>query len=381
MERNDFLEGMSHAACTVSVITTEGVHGRAGLTVSAMCSVSADPPSLLVCVHHQSKACEALRKNGVMCVNVLRDDQSHVSDTFAGRVKAPGGDRFSGAQWTSGTTGSPALANALVNFDCTIREHFQFGSHYIFIGEVKDIRYHQSGRALVYANRAYGRSVELGEFAVPIDGDTEHECLRLGCFVTLGPFFMPGLMADFLRDNSVTFQLFEGTQEKLTRGLENNEFDVALMYELDTSDILCTHLLAEVSPHVLLPAAHPLVQSTQISLHDLAGEPMVLLDILPSRDYFCSLFDEVGITPHIAFRSPSFEMVRGMVGNGLGYTLLVSKPANSMSYDGSALVTRPIKEDITPGRIVLAHRKDVPTSKLVDSFISRAGLFFSQWNQ
>ena len=192
---------------------------------------------------------------------------------------------------------------------------------------------------------------------------------------------MPGLMADFLRDNSVTFQLFEGTQEKLTRGLENNEFDVALMYELDTSDILCTHLLAEVSPHVLLPAAHPLVQSTQISLHDLAGEPMVFLDILPSRDYFCSLFDEVGITPHIAFRSPSFEMVRGMVGNGLGYTLLVSKPANSMSYDGSALVTRPIKEDITPGRIVLAHRKDVSTSKLVDSFVSRAKLFFSQWNQ
>ena len=61
MIRDNFLQGMAHAASTVSVITTDGAHGREGVTVSAMCSVSADPPSLLVCVHHLSKACEALQ--------------------------------------------------------------------------------------------------------------------------------------------------------------------------------------------------------------------------------------------------------------------------------------------------------------------------------
>ncbi len=379
MERNEFLEGMSHAACTVSVITTDGVQGRTGLTVSAMCSVSADPPSLLVCVHHQSKACEALCKNGVMCLNVLRDDQSYVSDTFAGRIKAPDDDRFSCGDWTRLTTGAPVLKGALVNFDCSISEHFQFGSHYIFIGEVKDIHYRKSGRALVHANRAYGRLFELDHFVATSETESERPCLRLGCFVTLGPFFLPRLMADFLQKHSAIFHLFEGTQQQLIQGLENNDFDIALMYDFNISGTVCTHSLAKVSPHVLLPAAHPLAQSTQISLHELVNEPMVLLDIPPSRDYFCSLFEEVGITPHVAFRSPSFEMVRGMVGNGLGYTLLVSKPANSMSYDGSALVSRPIKENTSPGHIVLAHRTNDFLSKLHDSFISHTSTFFSQW--
>ena len=84
--RTRFLNGMSHAACTVNVVTTDGPAGRAGVTVSAMSSVSADTdkPTLLVCVHHMSPAATAIVENRVFCVNVLRDDQSHISDTFAG---------------------------------------------------------------------------------------------------------------------------------------------------------------------------------------------------------------------------------------------------------------------------------------------------------
>src|SRR6202789_4634791 len=80
--RQQFLHGMSHAACTVNVVTTDGVAGRHGGTVSRMVSVSADTPqpTLLVCIHHLSPVAEALLKNGVFCVNVLRDDQAHISD-------------------------------------------------------------------------------------------------------------------------------------------------------------------------------------------------------------------------------------------------------------------------------------------------------------
>ena len=86
--RRNFLAAMSHAACTVSVVTTDGPAGRAGVTVSAMASVSADTPqpTLLVCVHHLSHAAEAILGNAAFCVNVLRDDQSDISDHFAGRV-------------------------------------------------------------------------------------------------------------------------------------------------------------------------------------------------------------------------------------------------------------------------------------------------------
>jgi flavin reductase (DIM6/NTAB) family NADH-FMN oxidoreductase RutF len=84
--RRRFLIGMSHAACTVNVVTTDGAAGRHGVTVSAMVSVSADTPqpTLLVCIHHLSPVADALLKNGVFCVNVLREDQAHISDSFAG---------------------------------------------------------------------------------------------------------------------------------------------------------------------------------------------------------------------------------------------------------------------------------------------------------
>lgn len=115
--RDRFLEGMSYAACTVNVVTTGGAHGRAGVTVSAMCPVSADPPSLLVCVHRLSRASEIIRNNGVLCVNVLRDDQASISDTFAGRIPTKSDDKFSCAGWRRCATGSPVLENALVAFD------------------------------------------------------------------------------------------------------------------------------------------------------------------------------------------------------------------------------------------------------------------------
>src|SRR5258708_24655643 len=90
--RQQFLLGMSHAACTVNVVTTDGVAGRHGGTVSAMVSISADTPqpTLLVCIHHLSPVADALLANGVFCVNVLRDDPAHISHNFAGRSGARG---------------------------------------------------------------------------------------------------------------------------------------------------------------------------------------------------------------------------------------------------------------------------------------------------
>ena len=163
MIRDQFIEGMSRAACTVTVVTTDGAAGRAGVTVSAMTSVSADSPSpsLLVCVHHKSAAADAILKNGAFCANVLRDDQSHVSDTFAGRLKTPSGDKFDCAEWRVLKSGAPVLSNALVAFDCHLRNHFQWGSHFIFIGELADIAVNEALPPLIYANRAYGTPVSF----------------------------------------------------------------------------------------------------------------------------------------------------------------------------------------------------------------------------
>jgi flavin reductase (DIM6/NTAB) family NADH-FMN oxidoreductase RutF len=156
MLEDRFLEGMSRAASTVSIVTTEGAAGRAGVTVSAMCSVTAERPALLVCIHQLSPACAAIRANGNFCVNVLRADQSAISETFAGRRPAAGGDKFACASWRRLATGAPALAGGLVAFDCTLMKPVEWGSHCIFIGDVVDVELAEAGRALIYAHRSYG---------------------------------------------------------------------------------------------------------------------------------------------------------------------------------------------------------------------------------
>jgi flavin reductase len=156
-QRTAFLEAMSQIASTVNVITTDGAHGRAGVTVSAMSTVSADTPepSLLVCVNRSSSACPVILKNGVFCVNVLRHDQSAISDVFAGRGVTPDGDKFSCTEWVNQSTGSPRMTDPLVAFDCRLSHVELFGTHYVIFGEVADIFIAAQGVPLIYANRNY----------------------------------------------------------------------------------------------------------------------------------------------------------------------------------------------------------------------------------
>ncbi len=380
MNQRLFLEGMSHAACTVSVITTYGPAGRAGVTVSAMTSVSAEPPTLLVCIHHLSSACEKLKTNGVMCVNVLSEDQTVISDTFAGRIGFPGSDKFSCAKWVTRSTGAPNLENALIAFDCQINSHFQVGTHFIFIAEPRDIHIRQQGNALIYANRAYGITHRQDSFvAVRNEGD-ETDVLHIACFATIGPFFIPGLVRTFLKIAPNTmFRLFEGSERDIEETNRTSPFDLILMYDSPAVVNRPRETLATVSPHVLLPSGHPLCSHHVISLEELTEHPMILLDISPSRDFFTSLFEGHNLKPNVRFRSPSFETVRGMVANGLGYSILVSRPASAMSYDGSALVTRPLKESVTPGRLIMRRRETGDATELVDQFADHTRKFFTHW--
>jgi len=153
--RERFLAAMSHAVTGVNVVTTDGIR-RAGATVSAMSSVSADPPMVLVCIHRQAPTCAAVRENGVFCVNVLGDGQSRLASVFAGQVPAPNGDKFACARWQRLETGAPVLGDALLAFDCRVVEARDAGTHTVFIGQVVDTT-GRGGTPLLYSNRCYGR--------------------------------------------------------------------------------------------------------------------------------------------------------------------------------------------------------------------------------
>jgi flavin reductase len=154
-QRAAFLDGMSRTAASVSVVTTDGDAGRGGVTVSSMTSVSADPPTMLVCIHHETLTAEQIVKNQVFCVNILRNDQADLSNVFAGFADPPGGDKFTIGQWQSGPTGAPRLGDGLVTFDCRMIDSHRSGSHIVFIGEVLETTA-IDGKPLIYGSRSYG---------------------------------------------------------------------------------------------------------------------------------------------------------------------------------------------------------------------------------
>lgn len=354
--RQQFLTGMSFAASTVNVVTTDGPAGRLGVTVSAMSSVSADGarPTLLVCVHHLSAAANAIIENGVFCVNVLRDSQSNVSDSFAGRIKQPGGDKFACAEWLTGVTGSPRVAGALAAFDCRLKSQQRVGTHHVFIGEVEEISTAEAGSPLIYANRAYGTPAPLFHAPASSTGET----LAVGVFHTFAPYVLPEILTQLAaRGYGVETRLFAGDQDDILKSLRLGETDIALLYDFDIGPEFEVRRLAALDPYVLLPEAHPLAGRHAVSLSDLAGLPMVLLDSPPSGQYFRSLFAAAGLTPDIRYRSSSFETVRSLVAHGLGFSLLTTKPAAAMSYDGRSLVTCRLTDETAKSQLALVTRK------------------------
>jgi len=375
--RTRFLTAMSHAACTVNIVTTDGPAGRAGVTVSAMASVSADSalPTLLVCVHHLSPAAARIIENGVLCVNVLRDDQSYISDTFAGRFKDEVGDKFDCTEWVNCASGAPRIADPLVAFDCRLMSSERIGTHHVLLCEVQSTHISGTGSPLIYANRAYGTSNRIeGATSLGQAKGEQNSTLLVGCFHSFGPYMMPRLMRQL---DGVSVRLIEGDHRRLRESLLSGECEIALLYDLDLDDNFTTTLLDEMTPYVLLPQGHPLADQAEIMPADLATEPMVLLDAPPSRDYFTGLLTQAGITPLIAHRTTSFEMARGMVGHGLGYTILVTKPAMSMTYDGMPLVTRPLIGNHPAVRIVLARRAGVDLSPAARRFAALCSAEFS----
>jgi flavin reductase (DIM6/NTAB) family NADH-FMN oxidoreductase RutF len=376
--RQQFLHGMSHAACTVNVVTTDGAAGRHGVTVSAMVSVSADTPqpTLLVCIHQLSPVVSALLENGVFCVNVLRDDQAHISDNFAGRSGAQGAAKFDCAAWTTQQTGAPRVVDCLVAFDCRVTASERVGSHFVVFGSVQDIFVAGGGAPLIYANRAYGVPRRFHQRRTPRGGATAAH-LAVGCYQVFAPYIVPALVSRLTKLHpEIELTLVEADQDHLIASLRRSDTDIALLYDFGLSEELNIERLAELSPYVLLAEGHPLAAAAAIAIEDLIPESLVLLDVEPTRNYVLSLFRDLGVEPHVGFRSRSLEMVRGFVGHGLGYSILATKPANNMTYDGRALVARPLTRSFKNSGLVLATLKGRTLSAIAQEFAEHCRVFF-----
>ncbi|WP_378212476.1 LysR substrate-binding domain-containing protein [Aquicoccus sp. G2-2] len=371
--REKFIGGMSHAASTVNVVTTDGRAGRGGMTVSAMASVSADTPrpTLLICVHHQSPVAQQIIENGVFVVNVLKDDQAYISDAFAGRFKDQLTDKFDCCEWATMRSGAPRVCDPLVGFDCKVVSADRVGTHHVFFGEVDDVFIADQGSPLIYARRGYGAAKRIeAPVSVSAGQAARGRVLKIGCFHSFAPILLPDMIRRMnVAEPGVQVELIEGDQRRVNEALMAGEADVALLYEQGLGDGLDAEALTELNPYVLLAQDHPLASLSEISARDLDGHAMILFGAPPSSDYFLSILSDAGVQPQVAYRSDSYEMVRGLVGQGLGFALMATRPAGTMSYDGSLLVTRPLTGAARPSRVMLATRRGARLSDQAERFV------------
>lgn len=200
--------------------------------------------------------------------------------------------------------------------------------------------------------------------------------LRIGYYAPVAPAFLPAMVAPLLAESpSVSVQLQECDNETAQTGLLAGDFDVILFVAENVRPGIAYRSLLSVPPYALLAAGHRLADKQTIEPGDLEGEPLVLLDRPVVGEYYRGIFETAGVTPRIAATGTTHEMMRALVGAGVGCAILNMRPLTAVSYAGDPLVSLPLISDSRPLQLVLGHLEDNPR-RLVRAFIDRCRNYF-----
>lgn len=148
VDADAFRQAMRQVPSAVAVVTAEHEGRRRGLTATAVCSVSADPPQVLACVNKGGRAHGCISGAHAFGINFLADSQAELAVAFSRPVNDPD-ERFGQDDWMPGPEGVPLLRDALVSFACRVVQSLDCGTHTIFVGEIVQI-HQQARRSLLY---------------------------------------------------------------------------------------------------------------------------------------------------------------------------------------------------------------------------------------
>lgn len=184
---------------------------------------------------------------------------------------------------------------------------------------------------------------------------------RLGYYAPVAPAFLPQLLAPLLPPHGGLHPVLEDcANDAAQAGLAEGRFDAILFVPDGSHPQIGYDPLIEAPAYALLPAAHPLAQRDTLSLHDLAREPLIALNRPMVTDYLHRMFRSLGRAPVIAVQANSTEMVRALVGAGLGCAVLNMRPATDITYAGSRLAARVLTDAGPPLTLALGYNKQNP---------------------
>jgi DNA-binding transcriptional LysR family regulator len=197
---------------------------------------------------------------------------------------------------------------------------------------------------LVRARRVLAEASEFESEAASSGADVVGTIV-VGSFPTVTPYVMGRILERLpARYPGLTVELVEDSVHGLQQRLRDGLCDVALMYDIGIENAISTTALYQCSPHVVLAADHPLAGESAIGLDQVIGQPMILVDLPPSVEYFLGVLSRAGYTPDVRYRAGSIETIRSLVGRGMGWSMLLQLPATQVSYDGGHVVHVPIRD-------------------------------------
>lgn len=231
-----------------------------------------------------------------------------------------------------------------------------------------------------FARRARQIVADTHELVLGAGSDLElRGPVRLGCYSSFATNVVPELLEGFpKRHPGVSIEIMVGTNEELLSALEAGRLDVALVYNVSLPAgyrrrrIYATELQAHLHPE------HPLATAETVDLADLACEPYIQYDATPGTRNVTDAFTARGLEPRIEARVTQIGLVEALVGRGLGYGLLMSRPnALPRSSEGRPVVIRPIDPPVTVSHVVGIWPADMDltprASALLDFAVEKLG--------
>lgn len=191
----------------------------------------------------------------------------------------------------------------------------------------KGIRPTPSGRETLLVIRKFLDQSKHFEGEIKSVGGRTHGSLRVGCYGTAAPSFLPPILTS-LRDKypGVSIKLLEGNMQAVTDYLDGGEADIAFTYDQSISDRHHFTPLFGAPPYAILSAKDPLARQSSVTLEELSNLPMILLDLPMTREYFVGMFESLGLKPNVLHSTRSSEIVRALVNSGYGFSILNIRP-------------------------------------------------------
>lgn len=201
--------------------------------------------------------------------------------------------------------------------------------------------------------------------------------LRIGYYAPIAPAFLPTvLQKSGLSSGSVDLHLEACDNETAQAGLLSGTYDVVLFVSDGARPEIEYEPLVTAPAYCLLPARHVLADWQSVTLQQIAQSPLVALNRPFATDYYKQLFVRQGVSPRVVAHATSTEMVRSLVGAGLGCAVLNMVPQTDVTYAGDRVVAVPIADDLPGLSLAVGYAKTAPR-RVVECFATACKAYFN----